>query len=873
GYLSEGDKGKLSYHSLSEKLPGDEKNFGEIWRIYSTRYGIVFQSFLKIFLLADGELRSFSAGSRFGFSYFVDNNLFVVDRSEGIFLLKGRNLQLYYRNRSFFRDNDITFLIQRGVEDYLLGTTNNGIFVLKDKKLVPWQAELNSRFIKDQIYTGIRLENDQLAIGTIQNGVYVINMQGKIIQHVNRYKGLQNNTVLSLFSDRSGNLWLGLDNGIDMLEVSSPITVLNYCYNIETSYASIVHNKILYIGTNQGLFAKKLSDIGNQNMINSGFKLVEGTMGQVWKLEIIDDALFCGHNFGTFIINGFRAYKISEEEGGWDYAIVPGNEDYLIGGTYNGLMLYKKNRQSMAGWENLGYLKGVSESCKDMLFDQEGNLWVTHGYKGIFRFTLSGDLRTVEESHLYNTRHGLPELPYSLTEIHDKFLVVSNDGFFEYDSANDTFLTNEKYNSLFAKTTGITKIIEDYYGDIWYFGQAGMGVYRLQEDGTYTDIDIPFHRIRNQFISGSFENIYVYDKNNVFIGSQKGMIHYDPSKQKDFKRPYNAFIGEVKIHGKHSDSTLFYRVTENPDEAEAGQETILPYKYNSMSFSFFTPYFEAPNDIQYSYRLSEFEENWSDWSDRSIKEYTNLPAGEYVFEVRAKNIYRNESHPARFRFIITPPFYRSKLAYILYMLLFLVIAFVNLLFLRHKIEKTRHYEKQKHSIELDKKEKKYREEAELSEQEIDRLKNEQLVIEMRHKNMEMANSTMHLIQKNKFLRFLKNELLGISGSAKSDYMESEIKKIVKKIDSDLRNERHWQVFDKYFDEVHQDFIQRLKEKHPELTPKELRLCAYLKMNISTKEIAPLMNISIRGVEVSRYRLRKKLGIGRDVNLIEYILGI
>ncbi|MBN2762838.1 MAG: hypothetical protein JXR41_07095, partial [Bacteroidales bacterium] len=93
------------------------------------------------------------------------------------------------------------------------------------------------------------------------------------------------------------------------------------------------------------------------------------------------------------------------------------------------------------------------------------------------------------------------------------------------------------------------------------------------------------------------------------------------------------------------------------------------------------------------------------------------------------------------------------------------------------------------------------------------------------------------------------------------------------IDKDIKSEKHWQVFDKYFDEVHQDFAHRLKSLHPDLTPKDLRMCSYLRMNISTKEIAPLMNISVRGVEISRYRLRKKLGLGPEKNLTEYILEI
>jgi len=95
--------------------------------------------------------------------------------------------------------------------------------------------------------------------------------------------------------------------------------------------------------------------------------------------------------------------------------------------------------------------------------------------------------------------------------------------------------------------------------------------------------------------------------------------------------------------------------------------------------------------------------------------------------------------------------------------------------------------------------------------------------------------------------------------------------LLKKVNKELKNEKHQELFDSYFDEVHQDFITRLKDDYQNLSPKELRLCAYLRMNLSTKEIAPLMNVSVRGVEISRYRLRKKLGLDHDTNLADFIL--
>jgi FixJ family two-component response regulator len=104
-------------------------------------------------------------------------------------------------------------------------------------------------------------------------------------------------------------------------------------------------------------------------------------------------------------------------------------------------------------------------------------------------------------------------------------------------------------------------------------------------------------------------------------------------------------------------------------------------------------------------------------------------------------------------------------------------------------------------------------------------------------------------------------------------LKSKISLIINRIDKEFDDKKQNKLFETYFDEVHEDFFKRLTEKFPTLTPREQKLCAYIKMNIATKEIATLQNISTRGVEISRYRLRKKLGIDRDANLGTYISGI
>jgi DNA-binding CsgD family transcriptional regulator len=193
----------------------------------------------------------------------------------------------------------------------------------------------------------------------------------------------------------------------------------------------------------------------------------------------------------------------------------------------------------------------------------------------------------------------------------------------------------------------------------------------------------------------------------------------------------------------------------------------------------------------------------------------------------------------------------------------------NVWYYKQKIERTRKLEAQK----MVSKQQKLKQEVIQSEERIEKLQQEKMASEMRLKNIELANSTMNLVQKNKLLTRIKKELLVVSDKAKSSAVKFDIADLVKRIDKDINNDKNFKLFDEYFDRVHQDFLKRLKEQHPQLTPKDMRLCAYLKMNISTKEIAPLMNVSIRGLEISRYRLRKKLGLEREDNLVEYILNV
>ncbi len=866
GYLAPNKQGTLVWHSLNHLIPVENSRFADIWNVYSDNNRIIFQSFHYIFIYENDSIKTIEPPSDLSLMHDVGGRYFVADKDNGLMVIEGDSLSLVSDHAVFFR-NEIRFVLPYAIRSYIIGTSNEGVFVWNGQTLVPWETDINKQLIHDNLYSGIRLSGGEYAFGTIRNGLYITNADGRLLQHINRYKGLQNNTVLSLREDRRNNLWLGLDNGIDYIEISSPLSFFNYNYNIESTYASIIHNDILYIGTNQCLYAARTDRLQNSLKVNEIFAIIDGTEGQVWSLDVVDGTLLCGHNFGAFQIDGFQARQISDIRGYWSFLKPPGYQDTLIAGTYTGLVRFiKKN----GNWYLLGDVDGFNESSRSLFMDNQNNLWMAHGYRGLYKLKLSDDLSKIENIDFFYNNNGLPDaLPYNIQIIKDQMYITSYEGIFSYNYTKGIFSKDNELYDLLGNKAFVDKIHHDKHGNIWYVTNEYMGVLRLLEDGTYRDITAPFFGMFDYMIP-AFQNIFICDRQYAYIGSQNGLIHYDPNIIKDYNYTEGLFFTDITFYGRKEPVSFYY--FNDLFKKQNDEKIWMPFALNSVSFRFTTPAFENPHKVVYSHRLIGLEDKWSDWDAINFKEYTNLREGNYVFEVKARNAFGIESAVKQFRFTVAPPFLRSTAAWVIYVFLILLIIAVNIYYIRQRILRIRQREKIRHEKRLARREQIFQEKSALSEKEILHLRNESLQSEMRHKNQELANATLHLIQKNKTLTGLKNELNQMLKNLPDNHPERHnVSKLLKKVNRDIHNEKNWELFNSYFDEVHQDFLDRLKREYTELSPKELRLCAYLRMNISTKEIAPLMNISIRGVEISRYRLRKKLNLGQKENLVDFII--
>jgi Response regulator len=275
----------------------------------------------------------------------------------------------------------------------------------------------------------------------------------------------------------------------------------------------------------------------------------------------------------------------------------------------------------------------------------------------------------------------------------------------------------------------------------------------------------------------------------------------------------------------------------------------------------------------YSYKLIPFEDNWRNWSPNATIEYTNLREGNYTMKLKAKNSYGIESNISEIQFTVSPPWYRHYLAYLLYCMVFLAGTFIISNRIKLKIRKNKYYETIEQRRLYLEKESKIRHEQHELEKEIEKLKNDKLQIKILAKDKELVNNSLQVVKKNKVLNGIIHKLKDIDSIILDDSTKFEFNKLHKSIVKEVNTDKSWKDLEKHIKNVHFEFLKRLKEKYPTISPRELDLSTYLLMNMSTKEIAEIMNISGGGVELARYRLRKKLGLNKKENLIGFLMSI
>lgn len=853
GYFSPGKHGILEYHSLLEWVPVNDRTFDDVWDICEFNGSLFFRTNSRIFQLRNNKITVFPTRTEWRFMTTFNGRLIAEDRESGTLIFNNGQWLPVFQHSALPKDALLTSVIPLDKNRSLITTWKDGFFEFDNSLALKRMESSSTTFLSTLgVYKAIKLNDGNIAIATSMGGCYIINPAGTIIQNLTLTEGLQNNNIRSLMQDQDNNLWLGLENGIDFVAYDNAIKhIYPGPHNLGSGYSAIPYKGFMYLGTSNGLYRFKINNEKNIGFNSSNIEKVINSEGEVWNLSIVNGELFMGHHTGAYIIKDNEAQLFDGKTGFWNFQPLSnnGSSGIMVAGNYLGLGFYKYDNHHFS---QVGkYLQ--FESSRFVVVENEKTIWVAHPYKGIYCITLDGSGNPKMKKFLGNT--GLPSANNNyIFKVNGQIILTTGKGIYELNRAEDRFVRSTFLNEK-IKDGNITYLHQDPDGNIWYVHGKQISVLDVSV-GSGRVINFP--ELNNKLGYG-FENVLPIDRHNIIIGSEKGFYHVDFEKYKNSSKTFRLQVR--KVYALAPVDSVLYAGYGHSGKAN------LPYQSNSLHFEFSAIFYGQQSNIEYSYLLKGFDKDWSIWSSKPEKDYTNLPPGDYELKVKARTNLGNESSASTYSFTINPPWYQSLPAKITYLFLVLLGGYFLIRHQKNKFlnQQLKYEEKQKqmkylHQLEMDK-----------IEKEIVKLKNEKLEAEIEHKNFELATSAMHLLQKKEMVDKLRDDLNGMLKNIDNEEVFKRCKKLLKALGEDNKLDDSWEHFEMHFDKIHTDFLVQIKQKYPSLTAGELKLCAYIRLNLSTKEIARLLNISTRGVETTRYRLRKKLGLSKEDNLFEYLL--
>lgn len=864
GYFFPDVNGTLIFNSLKHLISEKERQFSDIWNISIIKGEIFFRTNDKIFHLKDKIINVYKPIHLWQFMGEINGELYVQDTGKGLLSLKNNSWKLISSDPVFLNDQ-VTSILPYSKDIQLLTTLKSGLFLIKEDFVEKKESAYESIFRKQRIYAGVQVNENWYAIATSSAGCFIIDKNANIIQQFSSEEGLYKDNLRSIFQDKNKNLWLGLNDGINLIAFNNAI---KYIFPDKakqlSSYSSLIYKNKLYVGTSNGVLYNDLTKYNSDlSYSKQNFKEVANTAGQVWSLKEINDKILVGHEDGAIAIDNNIASTIYNANGTWLFeSLSPYTPTKnIITGTYYGLQSLEFENGKFI---NKGQVKGLSEALRFLVYDNN-YIWSSHPYRGVYRLKISDDKKRIIENVLLTEKDGLPSsLGNYISKIKNRMVVATAQGIYEFDYKTKKFKLSELFTPI-LKNNVYHFLKEDNDGNVWFVSNKKVGVVSFKKNTDNKEFNIVhFPELTSQVVAG-FENIYPYNNENVFIGSNKGLIHINFKKYIQNIKPIEVTLSLVKSSGK-KDSIIYggYFLSDNKIQLfqDKNNKIELENHSNSLYFEYSSTLYEQQNNIEFSYQLIGFDKDWSSWTSKGEKDYTNLPHGNYVFKVKARNNLGNESKAVSFSFTIKPAWYETFWIYIIYLIALSALAYLLVRYQKKKHLKEQEFLKLHHQREI-----------EDNEKEIVKLQNEKLEADVNFKNKELATTSMHLVQKNKLLSKIKEELLPLVKLDHADNHSDDLKKVLRLLNEAEKGDADWENFAVHFDHVHSNFLSTLKEKFPNLSSNDLKLCAYLKMNLSSKEMAQLMSITIRAVEVSRYRLRKKLNVASDVNLFDYLISV
>lgn len=657
GYLYANANGIIKSKSLVNLLPDSLKLFGDVWKTYAYEDKIIFQTFDYVFIYENEKIKILEAENYYHFGYQRKKDFYIIDREIGLKILTQDGLKMV-NGGEFFANLRIYGWIN--YDDYaLIVTREKGIFKLTFKEnasieIMPFKTKIDDLMISGEVYCAGAMSDNNIGIGTLYSGFYLINDNGELLKNIDKDAGLKSEIINAFYEDQQKGLWLALDIGIARVEINSGFQSYSLSEGLEGIVNSVVRfNGKIYFGTTKGLFEigeKQIKKISNFNN-DVRYLFIDETL-KYENLIILTEV-------GTFSLSKEnKLTKLNDENGLFIVNRDKTKTEFLIGTMSDLSLLDYSNRTTRQLINNIPEIRRIVQ-------DADGNIWLGTSLNGVYKIKNIDDKEP--EITIYDTLKGLPSNSYNLPfTVNNKLFFGTFNGIYQYNKSEDRF---QKSNDLaigsYTDADQIYQIIEGFNNQVWLFkSNEILHEFILYNSKTKTS-SFPLRRM-GEF--DTYQCIFPENQNVTWFGGPDGLFRYDASKPSMDNIPF-----KTKIRGVYGiNDTLFggyFGFEKDGKKIEKQPERLIPeliYKNNNINFEFAALSFDNEKENVYSYLLEGFDNKWSDWTPEAKKSYTNLNEGTYTFHVKSKNVYGKEGEEDTYTFTILPPWYRTGWAYLGY---------------------------------------------------------------------------------------------------------------------------------------------------------------------------------------------------------------
>jgi signal transduction histidine kinase len=694
GYLEPDATGTMRYVSLMDYITPEDQVFNYVWSAHTTSEGVYFQTRERLFLFrpvensVNGEpseswdVKVWKPLENFGYTFLIDGTLYIQQQALGLTKMAGDSLVPVPGGRQFANDRIHVMLPVTGKPgSFLIGTFNRGLFIWDGNKFEPFRISSDPFLRSGTLYTGALLSDGCYALGTMSEGLFIISPDGTTKLHLTQIDGLLSNTISAMYVDKQKNLWLGMDNGIAVLEYDSPLSKYELLAG-NSSNDFLRHGNFLYACANNGIQYLAPGE--------SAFRFASGVKGntQSFYFSIVKDDLFAVTGGGVYKIEGKNAIPVLEVNS-LDFIytyLVPSKQDpsIIFVGLTSGFAVFRYYPGTSQPLRLVSRIDGMFEYIRYVVESEPGIIWLSPSDAGPMRLTFRGPDFSDPVIEKFDERHGLPSGGVIVYNTVRGVAVLTKRGVYSFDPVNKIFSPDPFYKDVPVGRNPDEGIVRsDNAGNIWvclggqtvFFEKQQGGEYRLKKE------------ILSRFADDPAITIYPEHDGHTWFGTTNFVARLTPAKQMPESSSFNALVRCIRITG---DSIIYNGASTRADSAGI----IIPYRMNGVSFDYAAPYFTSPKSNEFRTRLEGFDEEWSAWKSETHRDYTNLPAGIYRFHVQAKNVFDQESREAIYQFQVMPPWYLTWWAYAFYVLLAsgILVLLVTL--------RTRHLHKRSRQLEM-----------------------------------------------------------------------------------------------------------------------------------------------------------------------------